>query len=242
MFQTLAASLVHSLQSSCVRREIGTSRHKLLLAALVAWLGVGCGEPSRHDDVADGSDAGAGGTGGGGGSGGHAAAGGNCYAATTSDVPECATMEFCLTSTPSIDVDETNCSPGQCSWSFQSNVGDTLAYDNDQGWVFLRFTDGTLGGAQDTSDLLAGFWHVNFFSKFPDASPTGTIYFEERYGPDAFEIFELAEGRLHVKLAFSIHDPYAFVNSQTAICGDTNQCACTFGYEADTSFEVDLPF
>jgi hypothetical protein len=160
-------------------------------------------------------------------------------------VPECAGYELCATHTPVISVNTDNCAPGPCSWKFVPDVGDTLTYENDDGWLFLRFNDYGLGGVQTTADLVSVFQHVNFFAKFPLRGSTNkAIYFESRTGPEGFDVFAFENGRLHVKLSFTITSPpYTSVVTKTTLCGDTNSCTCSFPYpEASTTFEVDLPF
>jgi hypothetical protein len=145
---------------------------------------------------------------------------------------------------PAMHVDSTNCQPGQCAWTYQQDVGDTLTYENEQGWFFLRFS--SLAGANSTASLRSAFEHTNFYAKFPvrgSSAAQDAIYFDSRTNPDDLDVFEAENARLHVRVLFTVKNPYSFVFSASKICGDTNNCMCSFGGIAgDSVFDVDLPF
>jgi hypothetical protein len=168
-----------------------------------------------------------------------------CYPADfPGSAPECASLEICMSTMPEIHVDPTNCQPGQCAWTYQQDAGDTLTYENEQGWYFLRFS--SLAGANSTASLRSVFEHANFYAKFPmrgNSAAQNAIYFDSRTNPDNFDVFEAGNGRLHVRVSFAVTNPYSFVLSASTICGDTNDCMCTFGgVQGGSVFDVDLPF
>lgn len=238
-----------------------------LLLLILAQLGSvlpGCapGEGSRPGAGGSGSGSGAqdpgggtAGTGTGGGATGGAAIGGEgglggggstvepkCFVSTTTDVPDCSEFQLCLTTMPKISVSPDTCGSEQCAWLFDTNAGDTLTYENEEGWVFLRFS--SLAGVETTEELRAAFEHINFYAKFPltDETKGDATYFEQWGDPDELDEFSLVDGRLHVKVAFHVTEPYASVLSQTRICGDTNLCLCRFAdVSGSSAFDIDLP-
>jgi hypothetical protein len=164
-----------------------------------------------------------------------------CFSSSTSYVPECAALELCVTKMPAIDVNPTNCE--QCAWTFAEDAGDTLTFENAEGWLFLRF--GSLSGLTSTDQLKSAFQGVNFYVKFPlkNDPASDATYFEQRSDVNELALFELADGRLHVRIDFSVATPYASVISKTQFCGDTNRCLCIFNQVMGaTTFDVDLPF
>ena len=162
-------------------------------------------------------------------------------------VPECAPTSLCLGATETVAVGTTACSAQTCRWTFAEDVGDTLTYDGGDAWVFLRFGS-SIAGATTTDQLLAAGPSVNFYVTFPATGATGltATYFEQRTGAAAFDQLELSGGKLHVKLSFTVHDPYSWVvtsgSPSSDLCGDTTSCVCTYaGVSMPATIEVDLP-
>lgn len=161
--------------------------------------------------------------------------------------PECAQTSLSLSSPQVVAVDGSRCEAQTCRWTYQVNDGDTLTYDGGNTWVFLRFS-GPIAGATSTAQLAAAFQHVNFYRMFPvdgGSQPLSAVYFEARTSVDGFDVFELAGGKLHVKLTFTIKDPYASIRSQASGCYEGDEggvCSCVYGgVDIPGTIEVDLP-
>jgi hypothetical protein len=162
-------------------------------------------------------------------------------------VPECAETSLLLSSPQLVAVDASHCDAETCRWTYQVNDGDTLTFDGGNSWVFLRF-DTSIAGATTTAQLAAAFRHVNFYRTFPvsgSSMPLSAMYFEARTSVDGFDVFELAGGRLHVKLTFTIEDPYATIWSQAGGCSEGDEigiCPCVYGgVDVPGTIDIDLP-
>ena len=174
---------------------------------------------------------------------------GTCYQpqAASAVVPECAAASLCLTSPQSLEVDSAHCpSKTSCAWTYQVDVGDTLTYQDDEIWLFLRF-GGSIGGATTTEQLLAASPEVTFVQTFPARGSSGLTasYNEQKTGVSAFDTFALADGHLHVKVSYTIQTPSSQIRSQSSLCneGDVSGiCFCTYdGVDVPGSIDVDLP-
>lgn len=99
---------------------------------------------------------------------------GQCYPATGS-APECSALQLCVMQTPRIEVDPSNCGAGQCQWHFAENSGDTLTFENADGWLFLRFHSGSHTGVPDRATFEGAFEHVNFYAKLVPGQRDGAI-------------------------------------------------------------------
>lgn len=174
---------------------------------------------------------------------------GTCYQpdATSAAVPECARTSVCLASSQTVVVDSAHCTAATCRWTYEVDVGDTLTYQDDDNWLFIRF-NGPIAGATATDQLSAAGPSVNFYRTFPVSGGTGGLaatYFEQRSGVASFDQLDLAGGNLHAKLSFTVQDPYAIVSSQDAGCtmGDVSgSCSCVYsGVDIPASIDVDLP-
>jgi len=176
-------------------------------------------------------------------------AGRTCHApvADAAPVPECTATSLCLDSSQAVVVDSAHCTAATCRWTYQANAGDTLTYDGGDTWVFIRFT-GRIAGATTTDQLSAAAPAVNFYRQFPVTGGTNGLeatYFDQRTGVASFDLFELSRSMLHVKVSFTVKDPYAWIQSQDAACvaGDVGgMCICTYdGVDIPGSIDVDLP-
>jgi len=172
-----------------------------------------------------------------------------CYQPTTYSamVPACAATRLCLASPQAEVVDGAHCTAQTCRFTYQKNAGDTLTYDGGNTWVFLRFA-GSIVGATTTDQLTAAFQHVNFYKLYPvSGSPSAqpAMYFEQRASIDGFERFEFVAGRLHVRLTFTVRNPYASISSSDSHCnaGDIiGMCNCVYdGIDELATIDVDLP-
>lgn len=171
-----------------------------------------------------------------------------CYPAdsTGNEAPECSSLQICASAMPEIHVNPTNCQPGPCAWTYEQNAGETLTYESNQGWFFLRFS--YLPADYSTAALRGAFEGANFYARFPLLGKSAgqdqdAIYFESYATPDDLDVFEAGNGRLHVRVSFTVTNPYSFVLSASRICGDTNHCMCSFGgVRGHSVFDIDLPF
>ena len=71
-------------------------------------------------------------------------------------------------------------------------------------------------------------------------------YFESRTGIEAFDAFELRDGRLHLRLVFAITSPSITISSSHPSCvlhdDVSGTCPCTYGDVAsEGTIEFDLP-
>jgi hypothetical protein len=228
-------------------------------ASLVVLFALGCA--SETEKV--GESPANGGTGGsiglaGGGAGGSAGAGGGaggspsggsagepqCYSAPSQSVPDCAAFELCMTAAPDVYVAESNCTD-QCSLLYEPNA-QGFSYEDDRVMLFLGFGN-WLSQNPTTDELRAAFQGGYYSAKFPLEEhgaeyPKSADYFVPELTLADFDVMEVLDGRLHVKLSFQAKDPRAQVLSTQVYCGDTNLCYCTFsGFETDGSIELDLP-
>jgi hypothetical protein len=174
---------------------------------------------------------------------------GTCHQpdATSAAVPECARTSVCLASSQAVVVDSAHCTAATCRWTYQVDLGDTLTYEDGDNWVFIRF-DRPIAGATATDQLSAAGPSVNFYRTFPVSGGTSDLvatYFEQRTGVASFDQFDLAGGKLHAKLSFTVQDPYALISSQDTGCamGDVSgRCNCVYsGVDIPASSDVDLP-
>ena len=168
-----------------------------------------------------------------------------CYSSTTTDVPECADLELCATDlSVAAVVDSTNCVAGKCSWLLSrepSNSRDTLTYEDDRIFAFLEFS--SLGGVTSSAELQQRLQYGRFAVFFETRGPKAgrAAQFAAR-NADEIEVLEWREGSVELRISFSYESPYQFVLSSTQICGDTNNCMCSFGtVRGQASFDIVLP-
>jgi hypothetical protein len=177
----------------------------------------------------------------------------SCYAPTgaMSAVPECAAARFCAPAKLDTEINTANCSASSCRFTYAPNVGDTLTYEDDKLYVFLRF-GGSIAGAKTTADLKSVFEHVNFMRKYPGSvagMSSDPLEFEQSTDIGRFEIFELAGGTLHVRLRFTLAAPYVWIRSTDSACRDLDvmgMCVCTFSVPpqsgvVDVTLPADIP-
>lgn len=229
-----------------------------LVVVCVLGMSVSCAnDDANGSESLGGSDAGVGGsTGGTGGtapSGGSSGVGGrlasdsgssdaiayaDCYPpkGPIAVVPECASTELCMPTDDHVVIDPEHCPLADCRFTYAENAGPTLTYDDGRTFMFFRF-DGTISAAT----LL----HANFYRTYPIDNGTFAMYAQMSMQAVDFDVFELGDDHVHVKLSFTITEASARIQSSHELCVDGDvlgSCRCVYGgFEVPGSVELDLP-
>jgi hypothetical protein len=162
-------------------------------------------------------------------------------------VPECASTKVFIADKQDVTISAGGCTAPTCAWTFQEDAGDTLTFDDGVDWVFIRFATGSIGGATTTDQLASNLQGVSFYRRFPvtgGATSQTATYYDQRTDISGFDAFELVGGKLHVKLTFTIQNPYSTINSRDPSCSTGDQvglCFCTYGgVQVPASIDVNL--
>jgi hypothetical protein len=172
----------------------------------------------------------------------------DCYAATGANadrIPECGATKVCLPDDAGVAIDSGTCKAPNCDFGL---TDERLTYDDGSTSVEMRFFP-DISRAATTEELAALFQEVYFNVSFPLEPATehadSAAYLEHRGGIGAFDTFELKDGRLHVRLTFTITDPYTYVLSSAPGCitGDVGgMCECRYGgITRPGTIDIELP-
>lgn len=159
-------------------------------------------------------------------------------------VPECARTALCLAPSDTTLITPANCTDATCRWGFNYPPADTLVFDGPDTTVHLMFSSPVVG-ATTTQELTSLFKMVSFYRSYPVTGGSAALtamYGEQRNDLSSFDAFDLTNGILHVRLSFTIHDPYATITSSNPLCTNSDvgdMCFCSYGV-ADVPGTIDI--
>ncbi len=162
-------------------------------------------------------------------------------------VPECGSSTFCVPETLETVLDGSTCKSGSCRFTYAVNAGDTLTYEDEEVFLFMRF-DRPIAGVTTTQELKDALSHVNFMREYRGSvkgSESPAVQFESTQDLGRFEIFELDNGILHVRLPFTLATPYLWIQSSAPGCASSDMLGvCVCNYEVPPQrgvVEIELP-